>query len=83
MVIRAASVLLAALAAAAAIGFTALYLGGYPAAYAQERMALAPLIAGLGAAILAGYRRGRLPRFTAAVGMMLLAAWVLFVRMLP
>jgi hypothetical protein len=77
---RGASVILAVLAAAAAIGFTALYLGGYPAAFAQERMALAPLIAGLGAAILCGCRRGNLPRLPAAVGMILLAVWVLFLR---
>jgi hypothetical protein len=83
MMIRGASVMLAALAAAAAMGFTALYLGGYSAALAHERMALAPLIAGLGAAVLGGYRGGNLPRLTAAVGMILLAAWVLFLRIFP
>jgi hypothetical protein len=79
-VIRGVSVTLAALAAAAAAGFTALYLGGYAAALARERLALAPLIAGLGAAILAGYRRGNLSRLTAAAGMTLLAAWAAFLR---
>jgi len=83
MMIRGASVLLAALAAAAAMGFTALYLGGYPAALAHERMALAPLIAGLGAAVLGGYRSGNLSRPTAAIGMILLAAWTLFLRVSP
>jgi hypothetical protein len=75
--IRGASILLTAIAAAAAIAFTALYLGGYPATFAHERMALTPLVAGLGAAVLDGYRRGNLPRLTAGVGMILLAAWAL------
>jgi hypothetical protein len=75
--------MLAVLAAASATWFTALYLGGYAAAFAHERMALAPLIAGLGAAILDGYRRGNLLRLTAAVGMLLLAAWVLFLWASP
>jgi hypothetical protein len=79
-VIRGASVLLAAIAAASALGFTVLYLGGYPVALAHERMALAPLIAGLGAAVLDGYRRRNLPRRTAVAGMILLVAWVLFLR---
>jgi hypothetical protein len=79
-VIRGASIILAALAAAAAIGFTALYLGGYPAAFAHERIALIPLIAGLGAAVLEGYRRGNLARRTAALAMILLVAWVAFLR---
>lgn len=78
--IRGASVLLAALAAAAAMAFTALYLGGYPAAFAHERMALAPLIAGLGAAVLGAYRKGDLPRAAAVVSMILLAGWVVFLR---
>lgn len=72
--------MLAMLAAAAALGFTALYLGGYPAALAHERMALTPLIAGLGATVLHGYQRGNLPRLTAAVGMILLTVWVVFLR---
>ena len=80
IVVRGASVILAALAAAAAIGFVALYLGGYPEAFAHERMALVPLIAGVGAAVLDGYRRGNLPRRTTAVGMILLAAWAAFLR---
>jgi hypothetical protein len=75
--------MLAALSTATAAVFTALYLGGYTAAFAHERMALTPLILGLGAAILGGYRRGNLSRLTAAVGTILLAAWAIFLRILP
>jgi hypothetical protein len=75
--------MLAVLAAASGALFTALYLGGYPAAFAHERMALAPLIAGLGAAILDGYRRGNFLRLTAAMGILLLAAWALFLWVSP
>ena len=75
--------MLSVLAVAGAIGFTALYLGGYPAAFAHERMALAPLIAGLGAAVFEGYRRGNLRRYMAAVAMILLAAWVRFLWVSP
>jgi hypothetical protein len=79
--IRAASILLTALAAAGAIGFIALYLGGYPSAFAHERMALVPLIAGLGAAALDGYRRGNLLRSQTVVALTLLAVWVVFIRL--
>jgi hypothetical protein len=79
-VIRGVSIILAAIAVAAAMGFTALYLGGYPAAFAHERIALVPLIAGLGAAVVEGYRRGNLSRLTAAVAMILLAAWAAYLR---
>lgn len=74
--------MLAALGAAAAIGFVTLYLGGYPWGFAHERMALVPLIAGLGAATLHGYRRGHLSRYTAIGGMVLLAVWALFLHIL-
>jgi hypothetical protein len=46
-------------------------------------MALAPLIAGLGAAVLDAYRRGNLSRLTTAVGMFLLASWVVSLRFRP
>jgi hypothetical protein len=82
MVIRGATVILAAIAAVAVMGFVTLYLGGYPAAFAHERIALAPLIAGLGAAVLAGYRRGSISRLTSAAGVILLVGWVLFLRIL-
>jgi hypothetical protein len=72
--------MLVALAAATAIAFIALYLGGYPWAFAHERMALLPLIGGLGSAVLEGYRRGALSRSWAGLAMALLVAWVLFLR---
>ena len=81
--IRGAAILLTAIAAATAAAFTALYLGGYAAAFGHERMALAPLIAGLGAAVLDAYRRGNLSRLTTAVGMFLLASWVVSLRFRP
>jgi hypothetical protein len=81
--IRGASILLTAIAAATAAAFIALYLGGYAAAFGHERMALAPLIAGLGAAVLDAYRRGNLSRLTTAVGMFLLASWVVSLRFRP
>jgi hypothetical protein len=80
LMLRVASIILAILAGATAIRFIALYLGGYPSALAHERLALAPLIAGLGAAVVEGYRRGRLTRPIATLGVTLLAVWVIFLR---
>jgi len=78
--LRYASLALAILAAGAAIWFTSLYLGGYAPALAHERAALVPLIAGLGAGILEGFRRGRLRGVATAAAIALLAAWVVFLR---
>jgi hypothetical protein len=82
-VIRAIAILLAVLGAGGAIVFVALYLGGYPAAFQNERLALAPLMGGLGAGVLEGYRRGTLQKRTAVIGMLLLAVWAVFLRVRP
>lgn len=78
--IRPASYVLAAAAAASAIWFMALYVGGSPSLLVHERLGLAPLLAGLGAAILHAYRRERLSRSAAVLGALLLLAWVLFLK---
>ena len=75
--VRVLYLVLATLAAAAAIGFIALYLGGYPAGFAHERVALVPLIGGLGAGVLYGHRGGSVSGRAMVVSMVLLAAWVL------
>ena len=76
--IRAVSILLALVAAASAITFTTLDLGGYSWALEHERIALAPLIAGLGAAILEGCQRHRISRNAAAVAFLLIVLWTVF-----
>jgi len=55
---RLGSRILAAVAAATGLAYTALYIGRYPVILSHERLGLAPLAAGLGAAGLhraAGY----------------------------
>ncbi|HYW46644.1 MAG TPA: hypothetical protein VE959_27505 [Bryobacteraceae bacterium] len=73
--IRAISVLLTVVAAAAGLGFVARYLGGYAGVFEHERIVLVPLIAGLGAAVLEGRRAGAVSRPAAAVSLGLLAVW--------
>jgi hypothetical protein len=80
-VVRIVSFVLAAVAVAAAIGFVTLYLGGYPAAFSYERLALVPLIAALSAALLHGFRRGNITRSTAAIGLISIVVWIIFLRM--
>jgi hypothetical protein len=60
------------------LGFVALYLGGYPWAIAHERMGLVPLMAGLWAVVLEGYRRGNFSRRATAVWLTLLAIWAVY-----
>jgi hypothetical protein len=78
--IRGLSILLAALGAISGVVFIAMVLGGYPAALAHERAALAPLMAGLGCGILEGYRRKAISNRAAAILMVLLAVWAGFLR---
>jgi len=73
--IRAISVLLTVVAAAAGLGFVARYLGGYPGVFEHERIALVPLIAGLGAAVLEGLKAKAISRPASAVALGLLAVW--------
>lgn len=79
--IRLASYLLTATAAGSGIWFTVLYLSGSPELVRQERLGLAPLMAGLGAAILQAWDRGRISRFVAMPAMCGIVAWVLFLTL--
>ena len=78
--IRLACWLLVAVAAGSALWFTALWLGGYPDPFARERLGVVALIAGLGAAVLSGYRRGRLSGFVSVLAAAGLLAWALFLK---
>jgi len=79
--IRVASCLLALAAVASAVWFTVIYLGGFLELSRYERLGLAPLIAGLGAAVLEANRRGRVSRPLTVLGISLLLGWVLFLTL--
>jgi len=74
--LRAASILLAAIGSITGLGFLLLYLGGYSGVLEHERIALIPLIAGLGAAVFEGRRTRAISVRAAAIAIALLAVWV-------
>jgi hypothetical protein len=78
-ILRALSILFAAIAWISAFGFLLLYLGGYTGALEHERITLIPLIAGLAAAALHGWRVGAISQRAAVISLGLLAIWVGFV----
>lgn len=73
--LRALSILLTVIASIALLGFLLLYLGGYSGALEHEKIALIPLIAGLAAAVLQGWKTGAISRRSAWVALALLVFW--------
>jgi hypothetical protein len=61
--------------AAAGLLFVALFLGGNPRLFEFERLGLAPLIAGLGSAILWRHGHGEVSRSKLIAGLSFLALW--------